>query len=164
MPLKGYRIYRSDTAQLSIESKSTFAYTAELKDQLQTKLDNARIPSAGDDAETSLINEPIRRIPLRVIERIKELGTKLRVHPVSYLRILHQCDIKVVDARPNDGCAAVPKRIGDWRWMHSVLKNDPTSVCRAITVGCKLNRALSVPLEKTSPLNFTVKGSPDCTV
>src|SRR5262249_10170635 len=76
-----------------------------LKDQLQTKLNNARIPGARDDAETSLINETIRWIPLRVIERIKKFGTKLRVHFLSYLRILHQRDIKVVDARPNDGCA-----------------------------------------------------------
>ena len=82
-----------------------FVHAAELKDQLQTKLNNARVPSAGDDAEASLINEAIRWIPLRVIERIKEFGTKLRVHLLSYLRILHQRDIKVVDARPNDGCA-----------------------------------------------------------
>src|SRR5262249_52208532 len=82
--------------------------TAELKDQLQTKLNNARIPSARDDAETSLINEAIRWIPLRVIERIKKFRTKLRVHLLSYPRILHQCDVKVVDARPDDGCA--PRR------------------------------------------------------
>src|SRR5262249_51514676 len=81
------------------------AFESYLKDQLQTKLDNGRVPSAGDDAETGLINEPIRWIPLRVIERIKEFGTKLRVHLLSYLGILHQCNIKVVDARPDDGCA-----------------------------------------------------------
>jgi len=85
-----------------------FVYTAELVDQFQTKLDNARVPSAGDDTETRLINEAIRWIPLRVIERIKKFGTKLRVHLLSYPRILHQCDIKVVDARPDDGCA--PRR------------------------------------------------------
>ena len=98
-----YRRRRPHTTSLA-RLALLFVYTAELKDQLQTKLDNARVPSAGDDTETSLINEAIRWIPLRVIERIKEFGTKLRVHLLSYPRILHQCDIKVVDAWPNDGC------------------------------------------------------------
>ena len=83
-----------------------FVHAAELKDQLQTKLNNARVPSAGDDAEASLINEAIRRIPLRVIERVEELGTKLRVHPLADPRILHNCQINIIDDRPGDGRAA----------------------------------------------------------
>src|SRR5436853_6847259 len=70
-----------------------------LKDQLQTELNNAGISSARDDAESRLIDESSRWIPLRVVERIKEFGTELRVHLLADLSVLHQCQVHIIDAR-----------------------------------------------------------------
>src|SRR5213592_3524701 len=52
---------------------------ASLPDQLQSELNNARVAGAGNHAETALVDKPVRRIPLRVVERIEELRAELGI-------------------------------------------------------------------------------------
>ena len=79
-----------------------------LKDQLQAKLNDARVSSARDNTETRLVDKSIRRIPLRVIERIKEFRPELRVHFFPDLRVLHKGPIKVLERRTDELIAADP--------------------------------------------------------
>ena len=70
-------------AETQRSQRSEPVMTANLEQQLQPKLNMSRFAGGADHAECWRSQKVIRQIEVRVIEQIKELRSKLKIHLLS---------------------------------------------------------------------------------